>query len=215
MRTALRYVVTSVIGIAIGAGAAVQTVRAGALGSSIQIGPWSTGLDFGTADASAKTRAVVALRGLLALPAKEARYYTAATDSAGQPLDGRCRYRVAGGVIPGRWWSLTLYDRDGYLVKNPANRFSVQSHDVARYTPGVAADDQSDRARAMRAIFAAEQRWAVVVAPTAPAASAQASWLPSGGIERFELTLRIYLPADGGSGNPPAAMLPSIIKEGC
>ena len=215
MRTALCYLLTSVIGIAAGVGLAAQTVRSGALGSNIQIGPWSTGLDFGTADASAKTRAVVALRGLLALPAKEARYYTAATDSAGQPLDGRCRYRVAGGVLPGRWWSLTLYDREGYLVKNPANRFSVQSSDVARYTPGVTADDQSERARAMRAIFAAEQRWAVAVAPAAPDAAAQASWLPTGGIERFELTLRIYLPADAGRGNPPAAMLPSITKEGC
>jgi hypothetical protein len=215
MRTALRYLLTSVIGLAVGVGAAVQSVRAGALGSNVQIGPWSTGLDFGTVEASAKTRAVVALRGLLALPAKEARYYTAAVDDAGQPLDGRCRYRVAGGVIPGRWWSLTLYDREGYLVKNGANRFSVQSSDVARYTPGVAADDQSERARAMRAIFAAEQRWAIQVSPTPPPASAQASWLPTGGIERFELTLRIYLPADEGRSNPPRAMMPSITKEGC
>lgn len=215
MHTALRYLLTGVLGLAVGVGAAVQSVRAGALGSNIQIGPWSTGLDFGTADASAKTRAVVALRGLLALPAKEARYYTAAVDDAGQPLDGRCRYRVAGGVIPGRWWSLTLYDREGYLVKNTANRFSVQSSDVVRYTPGVAADDQSERARAMRAIFAAEQRWAIQVAPTPPPASAQASWLPTGGIERFELTLRIYLPADEGRSNPPHAMMPSITKEGC
>lgn len=215
MRTALRYLLTSVMGLAAGIGLAVQTVRAGALGSNVQIGPWATGLDFGTSDASAKTRAVVARRGLLALPAKEARYYTAATDDAGQPLDGRCRYRVAGGVIPGRWWSLTLYDRQGYLVKNQANRFSVQSSEVAHYTPGVAADDQSERAQAVRAIFAAEQRWAIQVAPTPPPASAQASWLPTGGIERFELTLRIYLPADEGRSNPPRAMLPSIIKEAC
>lgn len=212
MRTALRYAVTIVIGAAIGVAAAVQTVRAGALGSNVSIGPWQTGLDFGTADASAKTRAVVALRGLLALPAREARYYTASTDDAGRPLDGRCRYRVTGGALPGRWWSITLYDRQGYLVANTANRYSVESASVSPRSvipPGAGTIDS----RIMQAIFAAERGWAIAVAPTPP--PARAIWLPSGNIANFELTLRTYLPLDGGVGNPSRAALPAIVKEGC
>ena len=130
MRPWARYLICAVAGLALGAGAAVQRVRTGALNANAAIGPWTTGKDFGTAGASAFTRAVVSLRGILALPAHEARYYNAAVDSAGQPLDGKCRYRVSGKAIPAKWWSLTLYDHPGYLVTNQANIFSVSSAKV-------------------------------------------------------------------------------------
>lgn len=215
MQTALRYVVTMLTGAALGIGLAVHTVRAAAFASDVKVGPWATGNDFGTADASARTRAVVALRGLLALPAKEARYYTAATDDAGRALDGRCRYRIDGRVLPGRWWSLTLYDRDGFLVPNAANRFSVQSGSVPHVIPGTAADDTSDRARILRATFAGEGRWTATASPNAPQSSDDRGWLPTGGIDRFELTLRLYLPADYGRGDRALAALPKITREGC
>ena len=185
MRSALRYLLTIVLGGAIGILAAVQTVRAGAFASDVTIGPWQTGRDFGSTDASPRTRAVVALRGLLALPAHEARYYTAATDDAGQPLDGRCRYRVTGGKLPGQWWSLTLYDRQGYLAG--PGPYSIESAAVR------------------------EPVWRIEVAPNRE----PGHWLPTGGLDRFDLTLRLYLPNDGGRGDPPRAVLPSITKAGC
>ena len=148
MRTALRYLLTILLGLALGTLAAIHTVRAGAFASNVTIGPWKTGRDFGTADASARTRAVVALTGLLALPAKEARYYTAATDDAGRPLDGHCRYRVAGGALPAQWWSLTLYDPVGYLVANPAGHYSVES--AAILAARAAGDQRPDRRRRNR-----------------------------------------------------------------
>ena len=40
-------------------------------------------------------------------------------------------------------------------------------------------------------------------------------WLPTGRIERFELTLRVYLPDDGGLGALTRDRLPAIVKEGC
>jgi hypothetical protein len=182
------YLICGLAGILAGAGGAVWSVRAGALGAQTRIGAWTTGADFGTAEASARTRAVVALRGLLALPAREARYYNAAVDDAGRPLDGRCRYAVTGGDVPGAWWSLTLYDPEGYLVPNPAGIYSVES---------AAVPDRS--------------RWAVAVAPDRQ----PGAWLPTGGKERFELTLRVYLPNDGGRGNLTAAQLPRIVRQGC
>ena len=190
MKAWARYLICAVAGIAAGAGFAAYTVRAGAFGSSVRIGPWTTGTDFGAADAGAYTRATVALRGLLALPAREARYYTAAVDDAGRPLDGRCRYRIEGGEAGGAWWSLTLYDSDGFLVANSANVWSVGS----------------------AALPAAERRsWTILAAP----GPQPGRWLPTGGIERFELTLRSYLPEDGGGSNLPRERLPRIERLGC
>lgn len=190
MRTWARLLVCGVAGIAIGTGAAIWNVRAGAFGMETRIGAWTTGRDFGTARASAFTRAVVALHGLLALPASEARYYTAGVDDAGRPLDGKCRYRITGGALPTAWWSMTLYDRAGYLVPNPAGIYSVGSI----------------------ALPPAEAKgWTVIAAP----GRQPGHWLPTGGIDRFELTLRAYLPGDGGRGDFSAEQLPSIVREGC
>lgn len=190
MRQWMRLAIGAAAGVAIGCGGAVWSVRAGSLGMQSAIGPWQTGRDFGTAAASAYTRAVVALRGLLALPAHEARYYTAATDDAGRPLDGRCRYRLSGGAIPAKWWSITLYDPAGYLVPNAANIWSIGSASLP---------------------VAETRHWSVAVAPERQTGR----WLPSGGIARFQLTLRAYLPEDGGKSDLTRAQLPGITREGC
>ena len=190
MRSWARYLICIPAGMALGLGAAVWNVRAGAWGSAERIGPWTTGTDYGTAEAGAFTRAVVALRGLLALPRREARYYNAAVDDAGRSLDGRCRYRVSGARHGGSWWSLTLYDRDGYLVANPAGVYSVPS----TMLQPVELDT-----------------WSVAVAPSPQ----PGRWLPTGGLDRFELTLRVYLPEGGGNGNLPRERLPRIARLSC
>ncbi|WP_181814699.1 DUF1214 domain-containing protein [Sphingomonas aracearum] len=189
-RRRIRYALCGVAGLVLGGATAIASVRGGALGSSERIGAWTTGRDLGTDAQSGHGRAVVALRGLLALPGSEARYYNAAVDDAGDPLRAECRYTVHGGSVPGRWWSLTLYDRDGYLVPNPAGLFSVGSAAI----PGLEQDD-----------------WTVEVAPDRQ----PGHWLPSGEGDRFELTFRVYLPADRGQGNLSAAQLPSIVRRDC
>lgn len=186
MRYGARLLLCALAGGLIGTGAAVYSVRAGALGNQERLGPWTTGRAIGTAAADRYTRAVVALRGLLALPAAEARYYNASVDSSGAPLDGRCRYRLRGGALPAAWWSVTLYDPAGYLLPNAAELYSVGS-------AGLSAAEQ--------------QGWAVTIAPD----RAPGHWLPTAGAPRFELTLRTYLP----QGPVSAAELPRIEKERC
>lgn len=181
-------------GLIFGFGYAVQSVRAGAFGSGERIGAWETGRDFGTADQGARARAVVALRGLLALPASEARYYTARFDDGGRALTANCAYRVTGGRLAAQFWTVTLYDDAGYLVPNDAQVFSVGNMTM----PPVE-----------------QNRWTILVAPLRQ----PGRWLPTGGAagrpDPIALTLRAYLPADGGEGNFTAAQLPSIRKEGC
>jgi hypothetical protein len=106
-------------------------------------------------DASALSRARVALFGLLALPAKEAMYFTARTDSDGAPLNGNCTYTVSGGELDARWWSITLYKGEGWLVKNAANRWSVAGNAPVRDAQG---------------------NWSFTVSPE----KADGVWLPTG-----------------------------------
>lgn len=185
------YALLLPLGLVLGFGWAIHSVRAGALGSGERIGAWETGRDFGTADQSAHTRAVVALRGLLALPAGEARYYTARADDGGQPLAGNCTYRLTGGRLAAQFWTVTLYDAAGYLVANDAGIFSIGNMAMSPPEQG---------------------RWTILVAPSRQ----PGRWLPTGGAAQpIALMLRAYLPADGGRGNFTAAELPSIRKEGC
>jgi hypothetical protein len=134
-------------------------------------------------------RAGVAALGLGANTPEEAMYPTAYSDADGRPFDGANRYRLTfapGQEPPARaFWSLTMYDRDGYLVANPQRRYAIgDSH-----PPLVRRDDGS--------VVVAIQRQR----PTEEAVN----WLPApaGG---FRLNLRLYWPersALSGAWRPP------------
>lgn len=190
MKSWHRFVICVTLGLIGGAAFAVHQVRGGMADGTISNGPWTTGKSFGTADASALTRAKVALSGLLALPAKEAMYFTAKVDSEGKPLDGRCTYLVSGGKLDGRWWSITLYEGEGWLVKNSANRWSVPASAVDQAEDGI---------------------WSFTMAPDRQSGV----WLPTGEVPAFDLTLRLYHPSSAVIGNPAKAMLPAIKRLGC
>lgn len=98
-------------------------------------------------------------------------------------------------MIAAQFWTVTLYDDAGYLVPNPAETYSVGN----------------------MAMPPTEQvRWTIIVSP----ARQPGRWLPTGweagrSGDPIALTLRAYLPDDGGKGNFTAAQLPSIRKERC
>jgi hypothetical protein len=189
MKAAGRHVLCALVGLLAGAGAAVHAVRAGFADGTLASGPWETGRDFGSADASALVRARVAVAGLLALPRSEAMYFTARRDSGGAALDGRCRYRIRGGRFDARWWSITLYDRAGYLVPNPWHRYSVGSAAVAP----------------------AAETWEIAVDPT----EQPGLWIPSAGAAQFDLTLRLYHPGAALRDAPQDAAMPEIARGSC
>lgn len=190
MKTWHRYVICVALGLIGGAAYAVQLVRGGLNDGVVANGAWETGKSFGTLDASTLTRAKVALSGLLALPAKEAMYFTAQNDSDGRALDGRCTYDVRGGQLDGRWWSVTLYEGEGWLVKNAAKRWSIPASAVSTDAQG---------------------RWSFTVSPDAQSGS----WLPTGSVEAFDLTLRLYHPSVDIIKSPETAQLPIIDRKGC
>lgn len=188
-----RLVLCLVLGALIGGGTAYLHLRQGFAEGGIANGPWNTGRGVGSEKAGLGTRAVVALRGLLALPDSEAIYYNAATDTDGEPLDGRCRYTVSGAKLPARWWSITAYDPGGYLIP----------HDGGGYSAGSATLADAEQAG-----------WQVLVAPD-NAGLEQLPWIGTGGLDRFELTLRAYHPDERLLRERGSVKLPVIRKLGC
>lgn len=96
----------------------------------VQIGGWESDWTIGSEASGPYLRAWVARFGLLALRKSEAVYFIADTDSDGNPLTDTCTYRVSGGKMPGFWWSVTLYDANGYLPVNQSTRLSFASTDA-------------------------------------------------------------------------------------
>lgn len=190
MKRGVRYGLMLVIGLALGAGTAVLQIRQSFAADGISNGPWKTGSKVGTADASVATRASVALRGLLALPEREAIYFNATEDSQGRKLSGRCSYHVTGGTLDARWWSLTLYDAKGYLISNPARSYSLGS---AALAPEEASDWQVEIARKREGTH----------------------WIAMPDDQPFELTLRAYHPSQKLLASRGTVPLPRIERKEC
>lgn len=147
----------------------------------------SYGTDYGA-------RTGVAMIGLGALPTEEAIYPNAMLDGDGRPLSGDHSYRIH--FPPGQtppvdaFWSLTMYDGDGFLVDNPIGRYNLGDRDALHFN----ADGSLD----------------ILIQHTAPE-SPRANWLPAPP-DRFAVTMRLYLPQasalDGGWQIPPLERLP-------
>lgn len=213
-----RLAFAGLLGALLGLAAAIVQIRAGAGADQIRNGPWITNLAQGSASAPALTRARVALGGLLALPRAEAMYFVADTDSDNRPLDGRCRYRVEGGALDAGWWSITLYEGAGWLVANDANRWSVPGHAPGRQSGGRWAFEVGPSPESVSTPIpkASGDRTSPGLTPARGARVEEAAvWLPTGGVPRFDLTLRAYLPQGALRDQPAAVTLPTIRRLGC
>jgi len=178
------------VALMLGLGALAATMRSGLGDGLVRVGPWSTNLAIGGPDADASTRARVALFGLLALDKKETIYFTARTDDAGERLSGSCTYVLKGNDLAARWWSVTAYGDDSYLIPNEANIYSFSKPSVKREADG---------------------SYIVRVSPV----SQDGNWVPVAAGKTFDLTARFYNPAAAAVEKPEAVQLPSITKEGC
>ncbi len=190
MKSWHRYAIALAGGLAVGLGGAWALTKGGLGDGAIRNGPWTTSLGYGTKATDPLTRAMVARSGLLALPARETVYWMAKTDAAGAPLDGDCRYSLSGTPLDARWWSVTVYDDQGYLVDNAARTWSVNGANVALDAKG---------------------EWRVTISPDRPAGA----WLPGIKGQPFQLTLRMYNPGKAFRADPAKAVLPRLVKEGC
>jgi hypothetical protein len=137
-------------------------------------------------------RAMVAQVGLGANLPEDAIYPLNLADDTGKPLDGANNYTIhfdKEQIPPAQaFWSITLYDNDGFQVANPLNRFAVSSWMPFKYN----ADGSLD----------------LYFQNESPGDDKEANWLPAPK-GPYNLTMRIYAPkseALTGKWNPPPVM---------
>jgi hypothetical protein len=135
-------------------------------------------------------RAIIAQLGLGANLPEDAIYPINLADDAGQPLNGTSNYAIhfdKGATPPvDAFWSITLYDEQGYQVANGLDRFAVSSWMPFKYNPDGSLDLYFQNAT--------------------PGPAKETNWLPAPN-GPFNLTMRLYAPkADAltGKWNPPS-----------
>lgn len=134
-------------------------------------------------------RAIVAQLGLGANVPEDAIYPINLADETGKPLDGANAYTLhfEKSALPpvDAFWSVTLYDQDGYQVENALNRFALSSWMPFNYNSDGSLD--------------------LYVQNESPGAGKEVNWLPAPK-GPFNLTMRLYAPkrdALTGIWNPP------------
>jgi hypothetical protein len=149
-------------------------------------------------------RAIVAQLGLGANLPEDAIYPMNLGDKSGNPLDGtNNKYTIHfdKAAIPpvNAFWSITLYDKEGYQVANSLNRFAVCSWMPFQHNPDGSLD--------------------LYFQNESPGTDKEANWLPAPK-GPFNLTMRLYAPrseALTGKWNPPPVMrvqeLPALITQ--
>lgn len=157
----------------------------------VRNGPWLTNELLGSKDLDMYSRAYVAVKYLFALNKTETLYYAAYTDERGKALKTDCDYVIHGESLPARWWSITAYGEDQFLIPNKADRYSVSSDDIA-------ATGES----AYKIHLSTQEK--------------DGFWIPTGGPgRRFSLVLRLYNPEPAVYEKPSSYPLPRIVREEC
>ncbi len=151
---------------------------------------WSMNIDtIGVYGNDYLKRAIIAQLGLGANVPEDAIYPQNLADETGKPLDGANKYTLhfdKDATPPvDAFWSVTLYDPQGYQVPNALNRFAVSSWMPFKYNPDGSLD--------------------LYFQNESPGQDKEANWLPAPK-GPFNLTMRLYAPraeALTGKWNPP------------
>jgi hypothetical protein len=137
-------------------------------------------------------RSIITQQGLGANVPQDAIYPLNIGDKDGKPLDGTNNYTIhfSKDEIPpvNAFWSITLYDAQGFQVANELNRFAVSNWMPFKYN-----DDGS-----LDLYFQNES----------PGKDKEANWLPAPK-GSFNLTMRLYAPKSNaltGKWNPPPVL---------
>jgi hypothetical protein len=180
-----------VVAAIVGLGSTYLALSRGAAFGPLTIGSWTAWPKSGTVDVDPYVQASIARIGRLPTALGDGLAFSATSDDRGRRLDGRCDVVLSGVTPAARFWTLTLYNRDGELVANSINRFGFTSQEIVRRADG---------------------SFEIAVAPHAK----PGNWLPTGGIERYVLMLRLYDTPVGVSTKAGREVpMPSVTVRSC
>lgn len=149
-----------------GIGSAWYMVDAGSSLTTVQYGPWVSWIAAARADADPYTRAHFARLGTLPMSTDVAQTFVARYDDDGSRLHSSCEYAVKGHDISGSWWSMSVFDDQGRVISNRADRYAFTSDTIALKPSG---------------------EYVVTLARDAR----PGNWLPTGGAGRLTLVLSV------------------------
>jgi hypothetical protein len=135
-------------------------------------------------------RAIIAMGGLGANLPEDAVYPTLVGDSEGNPVDGANRYLLhfdQKDLPPvDAFWSITMYDKDGYQAANAINRFAIGDRDDLKYNHDGSLD--------------------LYIQSESPGTDKERNWLPAPPKGSLGITMRLYSPRSeviDGRWTPP------------
>lgn len=149
-----------------GIGSAWYMVDNGSSLTTVQYGPWVSWITAARADADPYTRAHFARLGTLPISTDVAQTFVARYDDSGSRLHSSCEYAVKGHDVAGSWWSMSVFDDQGRVISNRADRYAFTSDTIALRPNG---------------------EYVVTLARDAR----PGNWLPTGGAGRLTLVLSV------------------------
>ncbi len=191
MRLIFISLIALAIATAVGLGLTWTTSTQGLSFGAVTIGPWTAWPRTGTAEIDPYARAAVARSGELPIGSGDGVAFVARSDDNGRPLDGRCDVTISGITPPARFWTLTLYDMQGNLVSNSLQRYGFTSQEIVRSADGAFEIRVAARSRA-------------------------GNWLPTGGLDRYQLMMRFYdTPIGVSTRSQKDTPMPAMVTAGC
>lgn len=178
-----------IIAIVSGIGTAVYSIKTWKDSSKVSIGNWKTiGKDKDVNSDDLLSIAQIAVYATFPLTKKEVIYLNTSTDSEGNPIDPKSDYTIAGKKFDAGYWSITAYDQNGFLIKNPIEKYSYNFEDV-KYEK----DSTS---------------YKINLSST----KKDENWLPINGTKTVSLVIRLYQPSEKLRNNLNVESLPLIQK---
>jgi len=176
---------------AVGLGATWFALSNGTAFGAITIGAWQAWPKTGTMEIDPYARAALARTGALPVGLGDGVSFIAKFDDSGRLLDGRCDVHITGTTPQARFWTITLYDPDGQFIANSLNRQGFTSQELIRNPDGGFDITAAPRAR-------------------------PGNWLPTGGVERYILAIRLYdTPVGIATRAGREAPMPTITQGSC
>jgi len=191
MRLLIGLLFSFAVAAVFGLGLTQYALTRGTAFGAITIGAWTAWPKTGTSDIDPYARAAIARSGELPIGSGDGVAFFASTDDAGRPLDGRCADTLCRTTPAARFWTVTLHDLAGRLVPNAADRYGFTSQEIARRADG---------------------SFDIVLAPRAR----PGNWLPTGGIDRYVVVLRLYdTPVGVATRTAKDAPMPALTAGAC
>jgi len=190
LRFLLNLFLMLVIALGVGFGLSWYALNDGRLFGAYQTGPWTTWLRSGSPSPDPYTRAYLSRNGALQLGLSEGIQFVATTDSDGETLDRKCRYRIDGNTPTASFWTLVPTTPNGASITRADGPPGFHSARIAR------ANDGSMQLYVSKTL-------------------SPLNWLEVTGDGPFWLVLTLYDTALFSGISSSETTMPSIIREGC